>query len=99
MNVPLRIEIPLDRVTFLPTSNGRHEARLELRVAVVDKSGAQAEIPVVPLLIDRADLPSSGESFVYDVALKMRRQDHRAVVAIYDQAGGSMLSGTAEVSP
>lgn len=98
MSVPLRVDIPLDKVVFLPTAEGR-QARLELRVAVVDSTGAQAEIPVIPIFIDGPGDPEPGSIFSYDVSLKMRRDRHRAVVAIYDQASGSMLSGTAEVSP
>ena len=99
MSVPLRVDIPLDKVVFLPTGEGQQQARLELRVAVVDSSGAQAEIPVIPLFIDGPGTPDPGTIFSYDVSLKMRRERHRAVVAVYDQASGSMLSGTAEISP
>ena len=98
MQVPLRVEIPLDKVVFLPTAEG-HQARLELRVAVIDSTGSRAEIPVVPLFIDGPGPPEPGTVFNYDVSLKMRRDEHRAVVAVFDQASGSMLSGTAEVSP
>jgi hypothetical protein len=98
MNVPLVVEIPLDKVVFLPIEDG-FGASLELRVAVIDSSGARAEIPVVPLLITGPKEPEPGAVYTYETLLKMRRDEHRAVVAVYDQASGSMLSGTAEVSP
>jgi len=98
MAVPLRIEIPLDKVAFLPLAGGV-QARLEVRVAVLDKGGSQSDIPVIPLIIDAAERPPAGRFYSYDLTLKMRREDHRAVVSVYDQASGSMLSGTAEVSP
>jgi VWFA-related protein len=98
MNVPLEVEIPLDKVVFLPTAEG-FGASLELRVAVIDSKGARAEIPVVPLLIKGPREPEPGAVYTYQTLLKMRRDEHRAVVAIYDQASGNILSGTAEVSP
>ena len=98
MAVPLRIDIPLDNVVFLPSAEGV-QARLELRVAVLDKGGNQADIPIIPLIIDVPETPAAGGIYSYAVTLKMRRENHRAVVSVYDQASGSMLSGTAEVSP
>lgn len=99
MMVPLTVEVPFDKVTFLPTAEGQLRAQLELRVAVIDKTGAQAEIPVIPLMLEVPSEPPPGEVYSYEVTLKMRRERHRTVVAVYDQASGSMLSGTAEISP
>ena len=78
---------------------GQHQARLELRVAVVDSTGAQADVPVIPLFIDGPPNPPPGATFLFEETLRMRREGHRVVVAVYDQASGTMLSGTAEVSP
>ncbi len=99
MAVPLSMQIPLDDVVFLPTTEGELQARLEVRIAVIDSRGAQAEIPVVPLFIDATEAPDPGDFFTYALELKMRREEHRVVVAVYDQASGKMLSGTASVSP
>lgn len=100
MTVPLTVDIPLDRLTFLPVSEGVQQARLELRIAVIDKGGNQAEIPIIPIVIEGGTSASpEGKFYSYEVSLKMRRERHRAVVSVYDQASGSMLSGTAEVSP
>ena len=99
MLVPLRIDIPLEQLVFLPSSEGGNQAHLELRVAVIDEKGAQADIPVIPILISGPGEPTPGSYYSYDVSLKMRRETHRAVVAVYDQASGTILSGTAEVSP
>jgi hypothetical protein len=99
MEVPLKIEIPLDNIVFLPVGSGLTQARLEVRVAVLDKSGNQADIPVIPLVIDAKGAEPAGQIYYYSLTLKMRRENHRTVVSVYDQASGSMLSGTAEVSP
>lgn len=99
MTVPVTVQIPLDGVVFLPTAEGDLQARLEVRVAVIDSRGDRAEIPVMPLFVDAAQPPEPGEVFEYSLELRMRREEHRVVVAVYDQASGKMLSGTAEVSP
>jgi VWFA-related protein len=99
MEVPLKIDIPLDKVIFLPLGDGGSRAQLEVRVAVLDKGGNQADIPVIPLIIDVRGTAPEGQIYTYDLTLKMRREKHRTVVSVYDQASGSMLSGTAEVSP
>lgn len=99
MEVPVTVRIPLEEVVFLPTAEDRLQARLELRIAVVDSRGERAEIPVIPLFVDAETPPEAGDVFTYRAQLKMRREPHRLVVSVYDQASGNMLSGTAEVSP
>ncbi|MEM6793711.1 MAG: hypothetical protein AAF725_06990, partial [Acidobacteriota bacterium] len=59
--VPLQIEVPLDRVTLLPTSEG-FATRLELRVAVTDDRGDRSGIPVVPVVIQTAEQPAEGDT-------------------------------------
>lgn len=99
MQVPLTVRIPLDEVVFLPSGEDGLQARLEVRIAAIDGQGAQAEIPVVPLFVEAEEPPEPGDLFTYQVDLKMRRESHRVVVSVYDQASGKMLAGTAEVSP
>ena len=98
MQVPLTVVIPLDEVVFLPAEEGR-VAELELRVAVRDDKGRSAEIPVVPLLIQADSPPDKGAISRFETSLKLRKQPHRAVVAIYDRASGRILSATTEISP
>ena len=92
MSLPVKVEIPMDKVAFLPTSDGGHQARLEVRFAVVDSNGSQAEVPVIPLYIDGPEHPDEGDTYVIEESLKMRRDWHRVIVAVYDQATGEMLS-------
>jgi VWFA-related protein len=98
MQVPLTVVIPLDEVIFLPVEGGQ-VAELELRVAVRDDEGRSAEIPVVPLVIQTDSPPEKGAISRFETSLKLRRRHHRAVVAIYDQASGRILSATTEISP
>ena len=99
MMVPLKVGIPLDAVTFLPAAGGKMVAQMELRVAVVDERGVPADIPVIPLVLTYDGEPPPGEIATYETALRMRRENHAAVVSVYDKTGGTMLSGTAEIAP
>ncbi len=96
VGVPIEVLVPLDQLTFLPAAEGL-EARTELRVAVVDDRGGRSEIPVIPITFRSAALPEAGTYGRYETSLKLRRQGHRAVIAIYDLAGGRILSAGADL--
>ncbi len=96
--LPLMVEIPLDRVTHLPTPEG-WATRVELRVAVTDDRGDRADIPVIPLLLKRADEPKPGDTEVYIARLKMRERPHRLFVSLFDPASGQELTTRLEVDP
>lgn len=99
MDLPLSVGIPAGSITFLPGVNASRVAQLELRVAVIDQAGRQADVPVLPVAFELAEAPPPGELLRYDTVLEMRREEHRVVVAIYDVASGRILSGSAEISP
>ncbi len=96
VEVPFEVLVPLDRLTFLPGGSGL-QAATELRLAVVDDEGARSDIPIIPITFDAATPPKAGEFGRYETKLKMRRQPHRAVVAIYDVASGKILSAGADL--
>lgn len=98
MKVPLAVVVPLDRVVFVPAEGGQI-AELELRVAVRDDKGRGADIPVIPLVIRSESPPEEGAVFRFETSLRLRRQPHRAVIAIYDSASGRILSVTTEILP
>jgi VWFA-related protein len=98
MQVPLVVGIPADAVTFLPGPGG-FAAQVELRVAVLDESGATADTPVVPLTLQLPERPQPGTVLRYETSLKLRRQPHDIVVAVYDLATGAILSSALEVRP
>jgi VWFA-related protein len=104
MEVPLILLIPTDAMTFVPigeTEQGEttYGAQLELRVAVLDSTGATSEIPVVPITLSTGQRPEPGKFFKYETSLKMRRKPHDVVVAVYDVPSGTMLSTSVEVAP
>ncbi|MEE8139097.1 MAG: hypothetical protein V3T81_09565, partial [Thermoanaerobaculia bacterium] len=98
MEVPLSVLVPLDQVTFLPIG-GRQVTRLELRIAVKDAKGRRADIPVIPVVLQFDRTPAEGQFGRYETRLRLRRELHQAVVAIYDPASGRILSATTQIRP
>ncbi len=104
MIVPLAMAIPLDALVLLPSGTNPAKpswtANLELRVAVLDADGATGEeIPVIPLSFEMPDRPAGGSYYRWATRLLMRRKPHDVVVAVYDLAGGALLSTALEVTP
>ena len=96
IEVPIEVLVPLDQLTFLPAANGLR-AETELRLAVMDENGGRAPIPVVPLGFDASGTPPAGVFGRFETTVKMRRMQHRVVVAIHDLASGRILSAGAEL--
>ncbi len=100
VQVPVELEIPLGDVAFLPTGEGVNTAaNLELRIAVIDSRGDRADIPVIPIQLKGRGVPTEDSVYPYKTDLKMRKQRHEVVVAVYDPTSGTMISGSAEISP
>ncbi|MEM8997770.1 MAG: VWA domain-containing protein [Acidobacteriota bacterium] len=95
--VPLSLQIPMDQVTFLPQSEGL-VAQLELRVAVLDERGNEAEVPVVPLTFLAKGQPEDGARATYETSLRLRNDPHDVVVSIYDRASGKIMSTKVQVA-
>ncbi len=88
--VPLKLEIPLDQVTLLPTAGG-FVAQLELRVAATDDQGNRADMPVVPVEL-RADAGGEAAFATFELALKFRRRPHKVLVSLHEPASGNLLT-------
>ena len=88
--VPLKVWIPLSKVTFLPRGTV-YEGRLRVAVAVSDGDGAlstptQMEVPVV---VPAAELDRAREqSFVYEASLMMLPGRQRLAVGVRDDVSG-----------
>ena len=96
--VPLRIEVPVAELIFLPVQDGLR-AEIELHVAVLDEQGKTAEIPVMPLTVGARVPPRQGQSMAFDTTITMRKRKHDVVVALYDQLSGKIISTKMEVDP
>ncbi len=98
IEVPVSLTIPLDHIVMLPVAGG-FEARLELRVAVLDAKGARSEIPVIPITLGGAAKPPPGAHAVYDTALALRKIEQRLALALYDLAGEKILATSIDFDP
>jgi len=96
--VPLTIGIPMSALTFVPNGEGV-VAELELRLAVEDKALRRAEIPVIPISLQGEDAPGPKARWEYTVPLRLRRQKHRALVALYDVVSGKIYSSSIDIEP
>lgn len=98
MQVPLTLSLPMSELTFLPSGSGV-VAELELRIAVEDEGATRADIPVVPIRLEGDGPPTGGEVFQYTVPLRLRRQSHRALIALYDVTSGRIFTSGVEIEP
>jgi VWFA-related protein len=98
VEIPLELQIPVDAVTFTRSEVG-WTASLDLRVAVMDDSGATAPITVVPFALTVAERPEPGTHLAYATTLRLRRDHHELLVAIHDPLAGSLLATGLELDP
>ncbi len=97
--VPVRVSIPLDKVTLLPRE-ATHEARLQMFVAAMDDDGGQSDVQEaeLPISIPNADVEKAkAQQFLYTVSLLMRGGPHRVAVGMRDQVGATTAFVTATV--
>ncbi len=98
MEIPMTVSLPMDQMTFLPTGGGSL-AQLELRIAVEDEAAQRAEIPVIPLRVETTGPPPAGTRWTYTLPLRLRRKEHRVLVAVYDMASGRIFTSEVRVAP
>jgi VWFA-related protein len=95
--VPVEVDIPMDAVTMIP--EGDHfVAELELRLAVLDESGDQNEIAVIPVRL-AGPKPPPGSHAVYETAVKLRREPHDVVISLYDPLSDTLMVAKREFRP
>ena len=95
--VPVEVVIPMDEVTMLPEGD-HYVAHLELRIAVLDESGDQNEIAVIPVEL-KGPAPPPGSHAVYDSAVKLRRERHDLVISLYDPLSDTLLAAKTRFEP
>ena len=98
IDVPLMVAIPADQVSIVPVG-GKHQAELELRVAVVDERGDRANVPVIALRLVSDEAPQPGAFLGYKTTLRLRRIGQHLVVAVFDPLSGKLLTAEADVAP
>ncbi len=99
VEVPLIVWIPLAEMTFLQGGDERHVTDLELRIALSDETGQNTDIPPIPMSFGAGEPLEEGKYVKYESNLKLRRQDHRAVVAVYEPVSGKVFSSSIDIEP
>ncbi len=98
VEVPLTLAIPVSSMTVLPQGK-QWVSELELRIAVMDEEGNQAEMLVIPLRLESDQEPAQGRFVRYETSLKLRRSKHEVVLAIFDPATGRLVTNRIEIEP
>lgn len=96
VTLPVTVAIPTEGLTLLPEGDG-FVTRLELRVAAVSARGETSEVPVVPLGFRLAEKPGPHQHIPYETEIRLRRQEQRLVVAVYDVLGSTLYSNVLEI--
>lgn len=98
MEVPILVAIPTDLVTAIPEGD-EWIVRLELRVAALDESNRQSEVPSVPLELAFPQRPEAGKLIPYRTQLTLRRTEQVLVVSVTDVLGDRSFTARVEVAP
>ena len=97
MKVPVTVFVPVGKFPVLPYED-QFLSRLELRFAVVDRNGEQAEIPLIPLDLRGRSKPAEDAVVPYNATLTLRRRPHALVVSVHDPLSRQTISKRAVVA-
>ena len=97
--VPVTVRIPVSSIALLPTDDHRYSAQLEIRIAALDARGDRSEVTTLPWNVVRTELPTGHETVEFTTSIRMRRQQHDLVVAVYDTNTGALFSSSGSVDP
>ena len=101
--VPIRVRIPLGKLTLLP-QGGSHVGRLSLQVGARDRQGRLAPVRAAAIPISIPDdrlTEARGKLYLYEVKMLMREGDHSVAVGLRDELGAvaSFLVAQVPVKP
>jgi len=102
-SVPIRLRIPLFRVTMLPTEKS-FEGKLRLLVATDNAAGKRSPVRQVqvPISIPRLSaLTALGQYYQYEVKLNLETGEQHVAIAVRDEATSttSFLARTLSIGP
>lgn len=89
--VPIRVRIPIDKITLLPES-GEHRGQLTLYITGRDRAGHLSPVRSarIPIRIPAAELEAARQRlYVYEVKMLMRPGDHTVAVGVHDDLGAA----------
>ena len=98
MSVHVEIAIPLDDVALLPVA-GMWRNELQFRAIAMDMEGARSEMASEMIPIAGPQRPQPGQTFFFETDLRLRRRQHRYVLALYDPVAGAVLTAAGEIRP
>lgn len=91
--LPVRVDLPFDRVTLLPETGGDLVARLRLFVAIRDIHGRVAEAQEVPLplRVSRERYPDGPpDRLAFPLKLTVAPGEQTLAVTVWDELGGTV---------
>ncbi len=91
MLVPVTVYVPIGYFPVVPYQ-GQYLARLELRFAVVDRNGGQADIPMIPIDLRGRNRPAPDAVMPYNATLTLRRRPHDLLVSVHDPLSRQTIS-------
>ncbi|MDA8017016.1 MAG: VWA domain-containing protein [Thermoanaerobaculia bacterium] len=98
MTVPLRVDLPLDRLTL--RQNGEAWlGRAEVRIVASDDRGDVSPIPVLQVDLASNGRPVSGATQPFETMLELRRRPHRLLIAVHDPASGALFGKRLSIEP
>ncbi len=98
MLVPLRLRVPLDAVALLP-HDGRHVARLELRIAALYEKGNRSQLAALPIELSSASPAAPGQEGVQVVTARVRKKKQDLIVSAHDPVSGTILVSVLKFEP
>ncbi len=98
MEVPIQLEIPLERLTHL-YYGGEYLANMTVTLAVKDKRDTLSSVVTVPFQSSQPQRPGTGEIVTYEMDVELWREPHDLVVMVQDVATGTVLSSSVRVQP
>jgi VWFA-related protein len=98
MEMPVRILLPVGRLTSLPTDEG-HVVRLELRFAAIDDEERESDMPSIPVSLTLEEEPPENGVVAYDTRLRLRKDHQTVIISVHDAISGRQLAAQLEVAP
>ncbi|HEX6177070.1 MAG TPA: VWA domain-containing protein [Thermoanaerobaculia bacterium] len=86
--VPVEIQIPMERLTLLPQGEGEHVGGFEVFIVVADKNGDMSDVArkAHQVRVPATDLDKTkGKYYAYSVDLLMEKGHNRISVGVLDQ--------------
>lgn len=98
MRVPLRVNLPLDRLTLLPMGES-FRGQAEVRIVASDDRGDLSPVPVLRVDLATDSQPVAGAVQLFETHLELRRRPHRLMVAVHDPASGALFGSRLDIEP